>query len=1398
MSIDVYDEIRKELISNKEVLCLLAFLETSCHERPVLGANKNVRSSHPSILVTILRTIYRIDGSVKQRINNSSFSSFLNTPSDLSNINLTPKQYGDIRVFITQWIERLSNMCETDWIDESDVTEDTLYHYAHLSIQKIYAVLFGRETKKFLNRVRDTYRDSFKLNRTPSVDEETKLNDYRKWNPDDLFLAIDDGGEVHFITPFGMKISLDDGIFFRELVGGDIVKKPTMESMVQSFKDSFNPDSKMWGDNENILRLALSLEYKGVFWEDQENDVDLIRSSGSGIPGKEVNSTLLNLNINGTSGTSLSITKGRKTLDMNEKNLSFNTGERVLISNSPNFFMQGSIISYDSNNSQLFVDIDIVIGHGTYNIWDVSQISDLKDETYKYPIFIDQFYKIMSEFAKDFNDLMERIIKERQKRNYSSIQILTDEEIRNIASSIIRSTSDRSLFGEITSFSKSTVTGVVLGMIAFTSIIRVGAATYYNPSKWKNFYKGTLINPVKNVKKAAKQARKQSNKVLRKQEDLVNTWIKHTGIVQNDILSNIKNAYKLTQFIDYDWFALTVSIVTKPGIKAIVEKEIVQRFIERLTESTLIRSGVTITLGAELLLTIAVSYVANVVQDYVLQYFAELELQERRETALIEGYAPEAYAKYNIRIPMSQFGHIADISIQRQFLERTELLVEDPENPGQSKIITGDPIQFIDRRLESYNWTKRTLIPGSVSVGEGIWPVNFAPLSTIESAKSAIIQDFNLKIKDNKTDVNLKSVPPKLKTREEVGILFPEFPWGISSSTCIPSFVDAAKEAQRNNQLFGDINRIYRYNEFMNTVGKIVSTPDGLVPNISKMTSLSFTNAYVISLSGPLLKKIVRDVQEVVNIIESENNPSGEFTSNTNIIIDEVKKTITIDPYRKISQTEPLLFASKPSIRPNSNNRTKDGKNLSIGQRVSSSDYVQKSTRSYFPNIRLSGTRVINDSNPPPTDVDVIIPSAATRTLIDVRSTNPLVRILTESERNGLRLASALSTGKTNIEDYILTDVPISSSPGSSLKLDESLKEGSCALKKPERGDSPSRPDTPRDTSGRGRGPAGGGTCFPEYTKVLTPNGYIKISEMNVGDKIIAFDDNGNLVESSVTHKFIHDGEEITDVFSYTLSNGNEIHITDNHPVLVPTGDFLQIGSLKMGDSVIDENGNEIQLVSKKFIEKLVVYNLEVEKYHTYIADGIRVHNLTNKWFGGRRTRFIPGELERRGPGFILIDSSAWLEGGGGGDGDDRSQKTLVPGDSCFPAWSLIKTKNGIKQISDIFRGEEILTFNREIGKMETSVVTEVNKHEEKNHPVYRYELSDGNYIDITKNHRVLTSSGYFKYIGKLTIGDSIVTESGEYVSIINEYHLDDCHVYNLQVESNQSYIVNGIIVSDR
>lgn len=132
-----------------------------------------------------------------------------------------------------------------------------------------------------------------------------------------------------------------------------------------------------------------------------------------------------------------------------------------------------------------------------------------------------------------------------------------------------------------------------------------------------------------------------------------------------------------------------------------------------------------------------------------------------------------------------------------------------------------------------------------------------------------------------------------------------------------------------------------------------------------------------------------------------------------------------------------------------------------------------------------------------------------------------------------------------------------------------------------------------------------GNACFTLDTKVMTPNGEKNINEFSKGDSVIAFDEDENLIESFVTDIFVHKNES---VYSYSFSNGVSIKSTPNHPFYTKNG-FLEIGNLNIGDSVIDSNGDEIVLISIENVGQHIVYNIEVDTHHTYIANGIRVHN---------------------------------------------------------------------------------------------------------------------------------------------------------------------------------------------
>ena len=63
------------------------------------------------------------------------------------------------------------------------------------------------------------------------------------------------------------------------------------------------------------------------------------------------------------------------------------------------------------------------------------------------------------------------------------------------------------------------------------------------------------------------------------------------------------------------------------------------------------------------------------------------------------------------------------------------------------------------------------------------------------------------------------------------------------------------------------------------------------------------------------------------------------------------------------------------------------------------------------------------------------------------------------------------------------------------------------------------------------------------------------------------------------------------------------------HPFL-SKGKWIQAGDLKAGDTLTDTNGRDVLVKDITIVQEIVdVYNIEVNPYHTYMANGYVVHN---------------------------------------------------------------------------------------------------------------------------------------------------------------------------------------------
>ena len=207
-------------------------------------------------------------------------------------------------------------------------------------------------------------------------------------------------------------------------------------------------------------------------------------------------------------------------------------------------------------------------------------------------------------------------------------------------------------------------------------------------------------------------------------------------------------------------------------------------------------------------------------------------------------------------------------------------------------------------------------------------------------------------------------------------------------------------------------------------------------------------------------------------------------------------------------------------------------------------------------------------------------------------------------------------------------------------------------------------------------------SCFLPGTLVSTPNGYVTIETIQVGDLVYAynigpdFNNSIALEPKTVTKTYTHTWDEanqITPLLIITHSQG-ELIVTPEHELLCldkvdPNSDypgFVRVDALAVGDIIYAEDGSELTItnISNGPNHYEYVYNIEVDDFHTYVANSVRVHNgQTNPAPKGGYTiatttiRSVPGRPgENGGPALyttynITLANNGIIAGGGGGGG---------------------------------------------------------------------------------------------------------------------------------------------------
>ncbi len=133
----------------------------------------------------------------------------------------------------------------------------------------------------------------------------------------------------------------------------------------------------------------------------------------------------------------------------------------------------------------------------------------------------------------------------------------------------------------------------------------------------------------------------------------------------------------------------------------------------------------------------------------------------------------------------------------------------------------------------------------------------------------------------------------------------------------------------------------------------------------------------------------------------------------------------------------------------------------------------------------------------------------------------------------------------------------------------------------------------------------GKGGCFTGDTQILMSDGTTKaIKDIKKGDFILTRESeySARLIAVEVTGKM----EKY--VSEYLVIN-DYLKVTGEH-IVFANGKWERVDNLRVGDSLLDKDGNEVRIFSiRKAVDPVWVYNIEIKGKHTYLANGFYVHN---------------------------------------------------------------------------------------------------------------------------------------------------------------------------------------------
>lgn len=150
-----------------------------------------------------------------------------------------------------------------------------------------------------------------------------------------------------------------------------------------------------------------------------------------------------------------------------------------------------------------------------------------------------------------------------------------------------------------------------------------------------------------------------------------------------------------------------------------------------------------------------------------------------------------------------------------------------------------------------------------------------------------------------------------------------------------------------------------------------------------------------------------------------------------------------------------------------------------------------------------------------------------------------------------------------------------------------------------------------------GCGGCSGAGCLPAGTIISTPSGNRNIESIIVGDFVFGYDPTTKQIGEYSVVNLTSKGEIKESALIVIDHENGKIILTDGHLLHLEGGisednvsGFVEARNIKAGDALTMENGTKSIVTAVYEGQKnQPIYNFEVGKVHTYIANGVVVHN---------------------------------------------------------------------------------------------------------------------------------------------------------------------------------------------